>query len=434
MRNEKEMMNLIIGAAQRDERIRGVYMNGSRTNGNAPRDIFQDYDIVYVVNETASFIQDESFIDIFGERLYMQLPEKLDRMRGRETDRESCYGYLMQLADGNRIDLHLMTLQRSLEDILHNRLCTILLDKDGVLPHIPEASDEDHWVKRPAWEQFYACCNEFWWILNNIGKGLWRGELPYVMDMVNMHGRPQLMTMLSWYVGVRTGFSCSVGKSGKYLYKYLSEEEEQRLLQTYPQGNLEAVWQAVFIMCDLFDEIARKTAAELNYSYDEKEAHNSRLFFSCTYELPGDAKEILMVRRMQEQDVNQIARIWLEGNLYTHRFIPEEHWRENYDYVRKQLAESEVYVYEDNRGILGFAGIDKGYIRGIFVRPEFQRQGIGKALIYICKSKYFKMQLHVYCKNTDAVSFYMRQGFKISKKQIDESTNQYEYEMNWRKE
>ena len=52
MRTEKEMMDLILGVAKKDERIRAVYMNGSRTNPNAARDILQDYDIVYVVEET----------------------------------------------------------------------------------------------------------------------------------------------------------------------------------------------------------------------------------------------------------------------------------------------------------------------------------------------------------------------------------------------
>ena len=55
MRNEKEMYDLILGIAQNDERIRAVIMNGSRANPNAPADIFQDYDIVYIVTDIASF-------------------------------------------------------------------------------------------------------------------------------------------------------------------------------------------------------------------------------------------------------------------------------------------------------------------------------------------------------------------------------------------
>ena len=39
MRTEQEMLDLIIGVAQADPRIKAVYMNGSRTNPNADRDM-----------------------------------------------------------------------------------------------------------------------------------------------------------------------------------------------------------------------------------------------------------------------------------------------------------------------------------------------------------------------------------------------------------
>ncbi|CAM4299364.1 hypothetical protein PAAL109150_19270 [Paenibacillus alkaliterrae] len=51
MRNEKEMMDLILNTAIADERIRAVIMNGSRTNPNVKKDCFQDYDIIYVVKD-----------------------------------------------------------------------------------------------------------------------------------------------------------------------------------------------------------------------------------------------------------------------------------------------------------------------------------------------------------------------------------------------
>lgn len=294
MRSEKEMMDLILGVAKRDSRIRGVYMNGSRTNPNAPKDIFQDYDIVYVVKETASFIADENWIDVFGKRLYMQMPEKMDGMRGMETDFANCYGYLMQFADGNRIDLHVVTPEYGIRDILHDRLCIVLLDKDGALPEIPEPTDEDHWVKKPAKEEYFCCCNEFWWMQNSVGKGLWRREITYALDMLNLYIRPQLMKMLSWYVGVGTGFSCSVGKSGKYLHRYLSSEEYKRLMRTYPGSGREDIWQSVFDMCDLFDETARKVGGALGYFYNEEEAGGSRMFLDCTCRLAQGAEDILL--------------------------------------------------------------------------------------------------------------------------------------------
>ena len=43
-------------------------MNGSRTNENVPKDIFQDYDVVYVVTDTLPFVEDKKWIDSFGQR------------------------------------------------------------------------------------------------------------------------------------------------------------------------------------------------------------------------------------------------------------------------------------------------------------------------------------------------------------------------------
>nr|WP_326075165.1 aminoglycoside 6-adenylyltransferase [Paenibacillus alba] len=49
-------------------------MNGSRTNPNVPKDILQDYDIVYVIIETTSFLKDDKGINIFGDLIMIQEP------------------------------------------------------------------------------------------------------------------------------------------------------------------------------------------------------------------------------------------------------------------------------------------------------------------------------------------------------------------------
>ena len=76
MRNEETMYQLILDIANKDDTILAVYMNGSRTNPNVPKDIFQDYDIVYVVRETKRFIEDRDWIKPFGTILYMQYPDE----------------------------------------------------------------------------------------------------------------------------------------------------------------------------------------------------------------------------------------------------------------------------------------------------------------------------------------------------------------------
>jgi aminoglycoside 6-adenylyltransferase len=138
MRNEQQMLKLILSTARQDERIRAVCLEGSRTNPKAPRDIFQDYDVVYVVGETASFQQDNGWIDRFGERLYMQYPEDHPVY---PSDREHCYGWLIQFADGNRLDLHVSTADWVLEHDAKDSLFTVLLDKDGLFAGREPADD-----------------------------------------------------------------------------------------------------------------------------------------------------------------------------------------------------------------------------------------------------------------------------------------------------
>lgn len=289
MRNEQKMYGLFMDIAKTDDRILAVYMNGSRTNPNVPKDIFQDYDIVYVVWETKTFIEDKDWIHKFGKILYMQYP---DENPDYPSDKENNYGWLMQFEDGVRIDLRVQTIRFAQEHIHDDKLCRILLDKENILPVMPKSTDEDYRVKKPTETQFQACANEFWWCSNNIAKGLWREEILYVQDMTNFVVRKQLEKMLAWKVGIGTDFQVSVGKSAKYLYRWLELEEYQKYLNTYFSGNVEEAWTAVLHMCDLFEQTAEYVGSNLGYTYNTAEGKAARGFLERVRKLPKDAKTI----------------------------------------------------------------------------------------------------------------------------------------------
>ena len=138
-----------------------------------------------------------------------------------------------------------------------------------------------------------------------------------------------------------------------------------------------------------------------------------------------------MIRKLQKTDINRVADIWLKTNLKTHYFIPEQYWTNNYEVVKEMLPQAEVYVYEDDKIIQGFVGINAEYIEGIFVSDEMQSHGIGKILLDYIKDKKVRLHLNVYQKNVRAISFYQREGFTIQYEQIDEFTGEKEYVMNW---
>ncbi len=288
MRSEEETYGLIMDIAKADERILAVYMNGSRTNPNVPKELFQDYDIVYVVKETKTFIEDKDWIHKFGEILYMQCPDEYPY----SNNRESHYAWLMQFEDGIRIDLTIQTMPFTQEHIHDDKLCRILLDKENLLPEVPQSTDADYHVKKPSKEQFQACANEFWWCSNNIAKGLWRKEMPYVQDMTNFVVRKELEKMLSWKVGIKTDFQVSVRKSAKYLYRWLDADEYQGYLNTYFDGNVEKAWTSVMHMCDLFEQTAEFVGQKLGYVYNIAEGKAARGFLERVRKLPKDAESV----------------------------------------------------------------------------------------------------------------------------------------------
>ena len=138
-----------------------------------------------------------------------------------------------------------------------------------------------------------------------------------------------------------------------------------------------------------------------------------------------------MIRKLQKVDINRVADIWLTTNLKAHFFIPEQYWISNYEFVKEMLPQAEVYVYEDDKMIQGFIGINDEYIEGIFVSDEMQSRGIGKILLDYIKDKKDRLQLKVYQKNVRAMSFYQREGFTIQSEGMDEFTREKEYVMNW---
>ena len=141
-----------------------------------------------------------------------------------------------------------------------------------------------------------------------------------------------------------------------------------------------------------------------------------------------------MIRKLQDADIDRVTDIWLDANLRAHSFISPQYWKGNFETVKKMLPQAEVYVYENDREIWGFIGLNGEYIEGIFVPGEMQSRGIGKRLLDFVKTKKTELRLNVYQKNMRAIRFYQREGFKILREGMDEATGEKDYEMTWRQE
>ncbi|MFD0590443.1 aminoglycoside 6-adenylyltransferase [Paenibacillus sp. GCM10027627] len=286
MRSEKEMMDSIMRFAEEEPAVRAAVLNGSRVNPHAAKDRFQDYDIVFFVNEVRHWVEDRSWIGRFGDILIMQLPDEGTLLA--DEPRES-FAYLMLFADGNRIDLTFSP-ARELPEWKHDSLTLVLLDKDGLIGQLPPPNLNDYMTEHPSQSHFAECCNEFWWVGTYIAKGLARGELYYAKFHIERPVRDMLIYMLNWYIAAGSNFKANPGKLGKYYEQLLPPDMWSKFKLTFADSDPEKIWKALFMMCDLFREAAEETAERLGYVYNRDEDRRVSAYLKSIYQsmFPGN--------------------------------------------------------------------------------------------------------------------------------------------------
>ena len=157
-RTTEEMMELILGVAKADQRIREVWMSGSRANPDVPKDEYQDFDVVFQVKDVDPFWDNDGWIErCFGKPALMQKPESMGLI---PPDGDGNFVYLMLFPDGNRIDLCITEDPFAESD----EPAILLLDKEqgenGVLPKAT-GTKEFWYVKAPTKNHFSDCCNNW---------------------------------------------------------------------------------------------------------------------------------------------------------------------------------------------------------------------------------------------------------------------------------
>ena len=258
MRTETEMMELIVQIAE-SLKVEAVALSGSRTNSESFKDEFQDYDVVYIVENLECLISDLSWLDRFGNRLIEQ-----HNLLGHR------YLYLMLFEDGNRIDLTLCPKEHIQEWVDSEAGFRVLKDENGLFEaYQPNA--KRYWTAPPSEEEFAASCNEFWWVSAYVVKAIRRNQLIYATDHLYGICQQELLKVLAWQVASDRG-TVDIGKNYKYLFQYLPAEQEKEFSALLDLSSLEKVGQSLFATMKLFDGEAQELAQKMGFAYDKEVA------------------------------------------------------------------------------------------------------------------------------------------------------------------
>ena len=277
MLTEKEMLDMILETADADARIRAVTMEGSRANPNAVHDEYSDFDITFFVTDVREFTRDKEWIHRLGDILIVQCPTDWYSHPYDYNSRDP-FAFLIQFADGNRIDLTLRDVGLISGEAENKEPRIVLLNKDNFPSLLPIESEEAYFIQPPGEMEFYNTCNEFRWLCLYVAKGVCRKELYYSKHAYDVLAMPMFLKMLNWKVGIGHNFQVSTGSSCKYLKRFLSEEEMVRFQGIFPGGDYGDISRRLFLMYDYFDELAGFVAEYFGFVHDVRETCRVRRF------------------------------------------------------------------------------------------------------------------------------------------------------------
>lgn len=257
-RSEAQMLRLILQVSENIQ-VEAVAMSGSRTDTKAPKDEFQDYDVVYVVDDLDNLTSDLSWLDQFGTRII----EQHNVLGNRRL-------YLMLFEDGNRIDLTLCPTEYIQEWVDSEAGFTVLEDKKGLFePYFP--SPQRFWTSPASAIDFEKACNEFWWVSAYVVKGICRKQAIYATDHLYGICQQELLKVLAWRVAADKG-TIDIGKNYKYLFNYLPAEKEKQFSNLLDFSSSDKITQSLFATMDLFHQEAQILAQKMGFDYDKEVA------------------------------------------------------------------------------------------------------------------------------------------------------------------
>lgn len=258
MRDETEMLDLILQTAKTIQ-VKAVAMSGSRTNSKALKDEFQDYDVVYVVDDLDNLTSDLSWLDQFGKRII----EQEVRLEHRRL-------FLMLFEDGNRIDLTLCPKEHIQEWVDSEAGFIVLEDPEHLFE--PYSQNLDRYWTSPATEMdFEKVCNEFWWVSAYVVKGICRKQVIYATDHLYGICQQELLKVLAWQVASDKG-TVDVGKNYKYLFNYLPTDKEKEFSDLLDFSSIDKITQSLLATMQLFHQEAQFLAQKMGFDYDKEVA------------------------------------------------------------------------------------------------------------------------------------------------------------------
>jgi putative acetyltransferase len=127
-----------------------------------------------------------------------------------------------------------------------------------------------------------------------------------------------------------------------------------------------------------------------------------------------------MIRPYRDDDFEVVTALWFDA---MHVAMPQMMKRMGFELAGARehfrnavIPENQLWVYELDHMPVAFLGIQKDFLDRLYVAPEYQRRGIGQALLDFAKTISPKhLWLYTHVANKMARAFYEKNGFVAEK-------------------
>ena len=126
----------------------------------------------------------------------------------------------------------------------------------------------------------------------------------------------------------------------------------------------------------------------------------------------------ISIRAYADRDFDDLVARWHESNLVSYSYV-EENQQHTLDDSRaffrgKILTSCAVWIAEQSEDLVGLVAIETPWIRHLAVFPEYQRRGVGTALLRKAREcSPAELRLHTFQRNDRARVFYEKHRFHV---------------------
>jgi putative acetyltransferase len=133
----------------------------------------------------------------------------------------------------------------------------------------------------------------------------------------------------------------------------------------------------------------------------------------------------VLIRQYNESDLEAVLSSWESATRLAHPFMTDEFLvQERKNTAEIYLPNTNTWVIEINKEVVGFIALMGNEVGAIFLQPEHHGKGAGKALMDKARELHGELEVEVFSANSIGREFYSKYGFEFLEEKLHEPTGQ----------